>query len=119
MIAHFRDAADGTSVLVHDETGQHQAAALVLAYMLMSAHQKRKAMTLKAALKYLQGKKPDISVRDAFLKQLVRLEKDLFGESSMRIRSSGGRDGKSHRVRGGGGARRGRGRGGRGRRGKK
>jgi len=103
VIKSFRDGDHAKRVLIHDETGQSQAVALLLAYMLMSAKEKQKQLTLKAALSYVTGKKGDVQPNPGFIKHLINLEKDLYGEASLRVKNSGGRGGA--RRRGGGGGR--------------
>ena len=95
----FRDSTTGNKVLVHCDRGESQSITLVLAYMLKSAKAKKKPLTLKAAFNYVQQKKMNIGPNDGFLRQLVNLEKELFGDSSIRVKGSGGGAGRGRATR--------------------
>ncbi len=118
---------------IQDETAQSQSVTLVLAYMLKSAREKGKSLTLQQAFKFVSTKRMNLQPNDGyarthnvavvavvvvdvahafrrtvcrFMKQLINLEKDLYGEASLRVRSSGrGRRGRGRKPGGGGGKR--------------
>jgi len=97
VVAVFRDNPKD-KVLIHCDRGQSQSIALVLAYILKSAKAKGLRMTLKAAITFVQQKKMNIKVNDGFMRQLVNLEKELFGDSSIRVKGgASGATGKPKR----------------------
>lgn len=98
IIAEIRDGDIG-NILVHDERGQSQSVAVILAYMLRSAYLKRKTLSLKKAYEFVQAKKIDIQPNDGFMRQLIRVEKDLFNDVSIRISSRAGGKGTGPKSR--------------------
>jgi protein-tyrosine phosphatase len=104
--------AKGGKCLVHCENGKSIAPTICIAYMLMASAKAKKHLPLAAALQHCKRKEPGIKPNDNFMRQLMALEKELYGENSVKLPSRHGGGGRGGRRRGG------KGRGGKGRRGK-
>eukprot|EP00474_Spongospora_subterranea_P002474 CRZ02932.1 hypothetical protein [Spongospora subterranea] len=102
-----------TKVLVFCEDGCGRSACIVIAYMMMASEKQNKKLPLSMALKHLDSKWEHSNINAGFLSKLVALEKQLYGEVSIRLagkgekHSGGGRGGGSSRGRGGSGRGRG------------
>lgn len=92
--------------------GKTIAPTIVLNYMMTSAKQQGKHLSLLQAYNFLGAKAPGIKIEDYFMEQLVEKEEELFEETSIKLKGSGKKGF-------GGGSRAGVGRGGRGGRGGK
>jgi len=69
---------DGNSVLVHCLSGQNRSPVVVIALM-MKFHKN----TLYGAYKKVKNLRPIIQINEKYAKQLLELEKDIFGENSL------------------------------------
>jgi len=69
---------DGNSVLVHCQWGQNRSAVVVIALMMI--HQKE---TLYCAHKKVKNLRPVVQINETYAKQLLALEKELFGKNSL------------------------------------
>jgi protein-tyrosine phosphatase len=65
-------------VLVHCEEGMSRSPTITIAYLM-----KCKKMCLKDALLLVKKKRPRIDPNNGFVKQLIRLEKELYNSTSM------------------------------------
>jgi len=65
-------------LLVHCKCGQNRSAVIVISYMMMNAKK-----TLYRAHRELRKIRPIVQINVEYAKQLLELEKELFGESSL------------------------------------
>jgi len=68
---------DGNSVLVHCQSGQNRSAVLVIALMM------KEKKTLYRAHKTVKSLRPIIQINEGYAKQLLTLEKEIFGKNSL------------------------------------
>jgi len=69
---------DGNSLLVHCQSGQNRSATVVIAYLMMNCQK-----TLFLSHKELKDLRPIVQINVKYAKQLLELEKELFGENSL------------------------------------
>jgi len=69
---------DGNSVLVHCKCGQNRSATVVVAHLMISTKR-----TLYCAHNMVKRLRPVIQINERYAKQLLRLEKDIFGKNSL------------------------------------
>ena len=68
---------DSSSILVHCFAGLSRSATMILSYLM-----KRKNMRLDESMKYLVNIRPNIHPNTAFMKELIRYDKELFGSDA-------------------------------------
>jgi len=65
-------------LFVHCKWGQNRSATLIIAFLMKS-----KGMTLKNAYGFLKMKRPIVQINRDYAKQLLELEKEIFGNNTM------------------------------------
>lgn len=83
--AEFIDVAltEGGGVLVHCHAGQSRSCTLVLAWLMM-----RRQWTLRRALDFLQRQRPQAAPNAGYMAALVRLEEELFGAQTVKVKKT-------------------------------
>jgi len=69
---------DGNKLFVHCLSGQNRSATLALAILM-----KHYRLTLYAAFKKVKNKRPIVQINERYGKQLISIEKELFGKSTL------------------------------------
>jgi len=69
---------DGNNVLVHCKCGQNRSATVVIAYLMLNTKR-----TLYRAHKMVKKLRPLIQINRRYAKQLLTLEKEIFGKNSL------------------------------------
>jgi len=69
---------DENNILVHCESGQNRSATVVIAYLLIYHNE-----TLYRAHKRLKRLRPVVQINEGYAKQLLALEKEIFGKNSL------------------------------------
>jgi len=69
---------DGSSVLIHCLSGQNRSAVVVIALMM-----KNQTKTLYSAYKKVKSLRPVVQINERYAKQLLALEKEIFGKNSL------------------------------------
>jgi len=73
-----RAREEGCKVLVHCAAGRSRSASIVIAYLMKYEH-----MTLRRAYLHLKSRRPIVRPNLGFFRQLLRLERSLFGLESL------------------------------------
>jgi predicted protein tyrosine phosphatase len=73
--------AVGGGVLVHCHAGQSRSCSLVLAWLMT-----RRKWTLRRAIEFLQGQRPQAAPNAGYMAALLRLEEDLFGKQTVKVK---------------------------------
>lgn len=77
--------ASGSGVLVHCHAGRSRSCSLVLAWLMT-----RRRWPLKRALEFLQRMRPEAAPNAGYLAALLRLEEELFGRQTVKVRGVAG-----------------------------
>jgi len=72
------DQNEAKRVLVHCQSGQNRSAVVVIALMMMNQNN-----TLYGAYKKVKSLRPIIQINERYAKQLLALEKEIFGKNSL------------------------------------
>lgn len=86
--------------LVHCTTGKSISPTLILSYMMQSAKNQDKVLSLKKAFEHINSRYIGINPNDTFMSDLIALEESLFETTSLRIKSQGRSSGKPTYARG-------------------
>jgi len=69
---------DGNVLFVHCVSGQNRSATVILAILMIHYR-----LTLYAAFKKVKNKRPIVQINERYGKQLISMEKELFGKSTL------------------------------------
>jgi len=69
---------EGNRILIHCLSGQNRSATVVIAILMIN-----ESKTLYSAYKMVKMLRPIIQINEGYAKQLLTLEKDLFGKNSL------------------------------------
>ncbi len=75
--------AGNKNIVIHCIDGKAVSPSIIIAYMLLSASKKNQFLPAKKAINYVKSKNISINPNDNFLIQISKLEKKLFGETSL------------------------------------
>lgn len=92
--------SDKGKVLMHCTDGKSVGPTMMVAYMMMASQRQDKKLPLVKALDFVMSKEPYIQPNRNFMKQLIELEKDLYDEVSVKLKSDRARGGKPQHQRG-------------------
>jgi len=88
ILAGVKEAKE--KALIHCTDASSNSPTLAIAFMMMASSKAQKHLPLDKALKFIQGIEPGCRPEEHFLYQLSDLEKNLYGETSLRLKSRGG-----------------------------
>jgi len=69
---------DGNNILIHCQSGQNRSAVLVIALMMKNLQRE-----LYHSHKHVKSLRPIIQINEGYAKQLLTLEKEIFGKNSL------------------------------------